>query len=942
MSAAEHTERIFLGHDGPAIGLAADWLLHTLGDERDALGEALVVVPGSRAQRRLTELLAERSAGRALLPPTIVTLGKLADRLMPADHAPVAGPLDALLCWASVMREAEAALLHDILPSPPGRDDWPGWWALAGQVLQAADELGAQLMRISDVVDRSPLHSDVARWAALAELSGRYELALSERGVVDRHAARFDVIERQACQWAGPVVLLAAADLQPVHTRMLSCLDSSVTALIAADVSDAEGFDALGQLVVSYWAQRPIEIEDDAIDFVDGPEDQASAVLRAVGGWSIGQGLEPDQVTVGLGDEALAGPIARTLGLAGVPVRSAKGRAVVGSRPVQLLRALSEFADGLRFYALALLLRHPDAEETIAHATGEPTAPWLTLLDRYAADHLAVRPVSGWLGDPKQVQSMDKVFHAARSLLPEPLSAMRPLGDWAQPTGDALAAVYGRRRLSRHAQTDRPVVAALEAIGGVLERFTHLQADAQPHCTFSQAVSLLINQLSGALIPEPGGDAAVELVGYLELLLDDAPHLVLTGLNELHVPAPPMHSTLLTEGLRATLKLPGDERRLARDGYALTSMLAWRDRPKLIAGRRSGAGDPLLLSRLLLQTEDTVLAKRVARFVEQEKATPAATSLLTPGDTDRFLIPRPLLADQPIERLYVTAFRDYLSCPYRFYLKHVLKLGTADDAARELTPGGFGDLAHLALNGLAQDGLRELDDPHAIYQHLSGELDRVFASKYGPHPPVAARVQLEQVRYRLEHFATVQADMVREGWRIIQAEQKFETTIDIDGQPFAIAGKIDRIDQHPELGYRLIDYKTSNTAVKPDKAHRKKVDGVLTWVDLQLPLYIGLTEDLHHNANVETGYIQLPKKPDEVGYALAKWDGDDLSEAAAQRDAVIRAVRQGVFWPPRDANAFDGLAALCGDETADREALIAASGRAFEDKVENSGGHRDA
>lgn len=924
----DQIERVFLGNDGPPIGLAADWLLHTLGGEGGVLGEALVVVPGARGLRRLTELLAERSAGRALLPPTVVTLGGLADRLMPTDAGPIAGGLDTVLAWASALREAEAGLLRQVLPDPPARDDWPGWWALADQVASAADELGAQLLAVRGVAEHAPAeHRDAARWAALGELAGRYEQALAERGLVDRHAARLQAIEARACDWPGPVVLVGVADLQAVHEKMLSCVASPVTALVAAGAGDAGGFDRYGGLVVSYWAERAIAIDDGLLSFVDRPGDQAAAVLRAVEGWSGGDGLEPDAVTVGLGDESLGGPIARTLDLAGVPVRAARGRAVVGSRPVQLLRALSEFAEGLRFDGLALLLRHPDAEQAIAADTGESTRPWLTLLDRYAADHLAVRPTGGWLGDRDRVQALDKVFQSAKGLLPDPPGATRPLGEWAEPIGDALARVYGRRRLSRHAEEDRPVVAALDAIGEQLERFGAVDAQAQPRCTFSQAITLLISQLGHAVVPDPGGEAAVELVGYLELLLDDAPHLVIAGLNEQHVPAPPTHSPLLTEGLRAALGLAGDERRLARDGYALAAMLAWRDGVRLIAGKRSADNDPLLPSRLLLKTDDDTLARRVARFVEEQHAAPPAPALLEPGRDDRFLIPRPVLPIEPINKLRVTAFRDYLACPYRFYLKHVLGLETADDTARELTPGGFGTLAHRTLRTLASDEVRGLDDPDAIRQRLGSALDRLFAETYGRHAPVAAQIQAEQLRYRLDGFAHTQAELVREGWRIVHAEEAFEQRIEVDGQAFTITGTIDRIDHHPERGYRLIDYKTANSAIRPDKAHRKKVDGVPTWVDLQLPLYIGLSEKVHRGAAVETGYIQLPKKPEDIGYSGADWSEDDLAEANAQRDAVIRAVRERVFWPPtRDhRNAYDGLAGLCGDEVADRAALIARS-----------------
>lgn len=929
MPAASNTQRVFLGAEAPALPAAARWLVRTFADAVPGLGEALVVVPGSRAQRRLTELLAEHSAGRTLSPPTVVTLGGLADRLLPAGPMPVASELESLLAWSSVLREAEPELMQAIAPRAPQRDDWPGWWSLAGQVTQSADELASRLLRIGDVAARVSQGADHERWQALAELDQRYHALLAERGQTDQHAARRDAIASSSCDYAGPIVLIATADLQPVHEQMLALVDAPVYALVFADERDAEGFDALGGLVDSYWTSRALAIDDAVVAFVDRPSDQASAVLSAIDAWAQAEPTGADDITVGLGDAALVGPIARTLDLAGLPVRSAAGRSVGRSRPVLLLRALGLFAHGLRFDKLASLLRHPDAEAYIDRTAGEPTRPWLTLLDRYATDHLAARPAGGWLGDEEQVRAMDAVYRAALALLPEPVGALRPLGQWAGPIADALDAVYGARRLSRFADEDRPVVAALEAIGGVLDRLRRLDESHTPFCTFAQAVTLVADQVAGQTTPEPGGEPAIELVGYLELLLDDAPRLVIAGMNEGHVPEAPRTSALLPEGVRRELGLPDDAHRLARDGYALSAMIASRSHThvKLIAGRRSLDGDPLLPSRLLLREDDDTLARRVSEFVEnQEDSIAGPPMLLTPGKHDRFLIPRPVMLDVPINRLRVTAFRDYLACPYRFYLKHVLRLEALDDRAVELSAGGFGTIAHDALRVLAGDDLRAVDDAGVIAERLSMALDRAFTKAYGSDSPVAARIQAEQVRYRLESFAAVQAELVREGWTITDHEQRLEVNVTVDGEPFTIAGQIDRIDRHADGRWRLIDYKTSDSAKHPDQTHRAVVEGSRVWVDLQLPLYLDLSARLGVDASAELGYINLPKSVGKTAFVQADWTAQELNEARKQRDFVIRQVRAGVFWPPKQPPRFDdGLRGVCADDALNRAALIRAA-----------------
>ena len=933
-------QRHFLGGDQPALPAAAGWLLESLaGDDAD-LGDVLVVVPGGRAQRRLYELLAEPPAGRtspgaisrALVPPTIVTVGGLADRLMPPGESREASDLESLLAWAEVLREAEPELIGRVLPHPPGRDDWPGWWALGEQVAQAAGELGAHLLLVQDVSSRVGHTAEAVRWEALAELDRRYHALLNERGRADLHAVRRGAISAGSCASAGPVVLIATVDLMPVQEQALAYIDAPVHALVFADRSDAEGFDTVGGLAVEYWAQRAIPIDDAALVFADRPGDQSAAVLDAIRDWSDTRPTAADDITVGIGDTSLNAPVERTLGLAGLPVRSAVGQPVARSRPVLLLTALAEFASGLRFDKLAQLIRHPDAESYLTRTAGASARPWLTLLDRYATDHLAQRPVGGWLGDPDRVRAMDAVYQAALSLLPEPVIATRAVGAWAEPIGALLEAVYGERQFNRGAPADRPVVEALQAIGGVLEQLASLDDQAAPHCSFAQAVTLVVSRLASRSVAEPGGEPAIELVGYLELLLDDAPNLVIAGMNEQHVPEPPRPSMLMSDGTRRALGLDTAGRRVARDGYALSMMLQSRSpgRVRLIAGRRSRDGDPLLPSRLLLRAPDDTLVQRVSGFVEEQgDSRVQAPLLLTPGMHDRFLLPYPVLPDAPITTLRVTAFRDYLACPYRFYLKHVLGLRVLDDRAAELSAGDFGTLAHQALRILADPAVRGVDDPQAIAERLGMALDQAFERKYGRTPAVAARIQAEQLRHRLDAFAPVQARLVAEGWRIMHHEEGLSATVDVDGQPFTVTGQVDRIDHHPDGRWRLIDYKTSDSAKPPMKTHRKRVDGENRWVDLQLPLYLDLSAELRGGASAELGYINLPKKSADSAYSAADWSDDELASARAQRDEVIRLVRAGVFWPPKLPPVFDdGLKQLCADQAPNRPGLIVESKRA--------------
>lgn len=946
--------RRFLGWAGPALPRAADLLLEARGGDAAAgdLSGLLVVVPGGRAQRRLIELLAERAAerGMPLIPPRVVTVGGLASRLMPTAEggSAIADEQASLLVRARVLREAEAGLIRAFTPRTPAAEDWPGWWSLARRLGQLADELGTVGLTPNSAVDRHDLLLSDPCWAAAAELDRRYHEALAAVGLVDTHAARRDASlpllagnngDLRAPADGPRIVLLATPDLRPMHTRLLDARAGEVTAFIFAPESHAAGFDEWGVLRPAYWLKQALPIDDDALVMTGRPEDQSAAVLRTLETWSADEPLRPDAVSVGLGDETLGGVIQRSLELAGVPARAANGRPVTRSRPVLLLEALGTLATDNRFDRLATLLRHPDLLAYVQDAAqtphDNPAGGWLGLLDRYATDHLQGDLTGHWLGRDEQREQLAAVYRAVQGLLPEDEAhAKRPLGEWAGPIGAALQAVYGRSTLRRHAPDDRPVVLGLSALGDVLERMGALTEDDgyAPRTTFAQAVRFVLAQLDSAPVPEPGGASAVELLGLLELPLDDAERIIVVGMNEGAVPQPIADHPMLPRAVRNELGLHDDDDRLARDQLLMASVVASRPSGScvMVAGRVGPAGDPLMPSRLILRGEDSRLTQRVACFFDAEAETGTIPTLLTPGKADRFIIPPPMLETPVLDRLSVTAFRDYLACPYRFYLKHICKLRVLDDRAVELDGGAFGSLAHDALRVLGEEAMRDEGRADVLYERLSAALDQRVRLRYGAHPRPAVRLQVEQLRYRLQAAAREQAGLFDQGWRVLHVEGadragRLERVIEIDGEPFTLTGKIDRIDRHTSGTYRVIDYKTSDTAKSPEQTHRQGPKSDKHWTDLQLPLYRELCATLEVPADgLELAYFNVPKKLAEVGVSTADWDADALREADAERDRVIRALRARCYWPPSEPppKFDDGLAGVCADHAEGRVGVV--------------------
>ena len=263
----------------------------------------------------------------------------------------------------------------------------------------------------------------------------------------------------------------------------------------------------------------------------------------------------------------------------------------------------------------------------------------------------------------------------------------------------------------------------------------------------------------------------------------------------------------------------------------------------------------------------------------------------------------------------VTEFRDYLACPYRYYLRHCLELAAVSDDVRELDGAAFGSLAHAVLGDFGESPAAGSTDVEEIGDRLNLSLARRVAGLYGKHPLPAVLVQVEQLRLRLVQFAHWHADWVSQGWRVEHVEKSPEdgkAFLTVDNEPMGLRGRIDRIDVHEATGRRIVfDYKTSDSAKTPEQVHRAKDE----WVDLQLPLYRHLVRGLGIEGPVEVGYIVLPKDTSKAGHLLAEWTDDDFASADRAAEEVIRGVRAEKFWPPAvPPPAFsEEFAAICQD-----------------------------
>jgi hypothetical protein len=880
---------VFLGWDGPVLSAAAAWILAELGPE---LGDALVAVPGARAARRLRELLAER-APPAWTPPRVLTQGELIDELVHLE-IPAAGRLTRTLVWERALSdlpaEARARLERR---REPAAEDLDARLRLAERVRALHGELapeGRDFAALARSGLAPELAAETARWEALAEAQARYRERLAALGLADPHEGRAQAVAAGAVDGTRRIVLVAVADMNHLLARALAAVAARATVLLAAPADLAEDFDDLGRLRPAYWRERDVPLEPCDWRVAEKPVDQAETVRAVLDEWR-GQ-VAPDELTIGIPDERVVPYLERQLAECGAAARRATGTAIERTRPCRLLRALARFLRRGGFRELAALARDPDLGAALSGGA-DPAASF----DAYFLEHLP-RHARGWLGQ-RPFEGAVRAFQERleQSLGPLALPAPRPLAAWSEPIRAWLARVYPGK-LAATNENERVLAEALRCVGAALGELDEVPASPElPPLGPAAALELLVHALSGRRVPpapRSGADEAVELVGWLDLPLDDAPALILTGFDEGKVPQTLGADAFLPDGLRRRLGLPDDSARLARDVYAATVILCTRARHVFVSARRSAEGDPLVPSRIAFHRPQAEIPARVLRFLPSGED--RAARLADEDAGPRHACPV-LPGWSAPTRLGVSAFRRYLASPYAFYLEQVLRLETRDDRASELDPRAFGSLAHQVLEELGRDGPHASPDAEEVARFLVAALQRRAAETFGPAPLPAVGLQLAQLEHRLRTFARHQAVRAAEGWRIhaVEWQPPEPCRLEVDGEPLELRAKIDRIDRHADGRWAILDYKTGEKQKRPRDAHLRK-DG--QWVDLQLPLYRFAAGALGFAGEPELGYALVGKDAGDSGFLLEPFAPAELAEALEVARGVVRAVRAGRFEDP--------------------------------------------
>ncbi len=305
--------------------------------------------------------------------------------------------------------------------------------------------------------------------------------------------------------------------------------------------------------------------------------------------------------------------------------------------------------------------------------------------------------------------------------------------------------------------------------------------------------------------PRYGRHPRLHILSPIEARLLQFDRVILGGLNEGTWPPMPPTDPWMSRPMRADFGLPSPERGIGQSAHDVM-MLA--SAPEVILSRsRKVEGTPAVASRWLVRLE-TLLSgldeERYAGMQAGEWYGQGRERLDAPLALPHLASPRPAPPlDARPRRMSVTAVDDWLRDPYAIYARYVLKLKALDPIDQEPDAAAFGELVHGALERFAAAYPETL--PERPLEALlacgraafSAFIDRpAIAILWWPRFAAMAEWLVERERERRLPTARVLGEL------------KGKWSFDVDGRPFTLTARIDRLEIGHDGMISIVDYKT--------------------------------------------------------------------------------------------------------------------------------------
>lgn len=922
--------KVFLGWDRPVSVLSAEKLFTY--DKKSTLSaidlsHILIIVPTKQSGRLLeNELLkiAEKE-NCVLFPPEFKTPLNLLE--LPKNSPDAVNELTSMM--EALTRCSDLSTLFP--KGTPQKDG--GRYEAAKTICTLRSTLAERGLLIADVTENSfIMENEPQRWHDLCSLENVYREVLNERGFIDRTDALKSASVNPVSVNFKKVIVVSVPDPLPLAINAVKIIDESIPVeiWINAPESEKNSFDSFGIPKENSFNLLP-DLPDKNITIVKKPSDASEKTISIL---AEKDNLSVDDIGLALFTEELINPFIDSFEERGYSTYDPAGESCGKGVLFNLVKSFLQLLVENDYETFSTICRNPHFTESLE---GIKRGEFLAYLDKF---HDEILPIDSnrFYSEIIKVSEKSEYLYLKNAVLKFPKSLIqiisnKDIDNNIEQLLNFLTEIYSKPKSFINKEQEESFELKAKKISSLIQEFKNIISTL--NVSSNEATRLLLSNIEKSAVYAPHSADSIPLQGWLEMNWSPAGNIILTGFNEGFIPESITSDLILPESARRALQLKNNAQRMTRDLFLMRTLIESRkENLHIIVLKTNSQGDPLKPSRILFSCEKDKLINRALYLFGEDSPQTAEVAIVSERSEKPLLCPA--LPDKTLNRISVTAFKNYLSCPFRFFLEKLLGMKHLFGNANQMDNMVFGTLCHWALEQYGKNFVGDHYNVNEVKEFIISKLQQKITEKYGFKPALAIQLQFENAKRRLEKAAVVEVESRIDGWEIVECEYNAEALID----DILVSGKIDRIEYNPKIKkWRIIDFKTSAKVEAPDKAHFGKEaiesDSKLLsfnvrenkppqlWKNLQLPLYIKLL-DCNNSLtstdgtifdsslmNFELGYFNLPDAVSETGLSFWKGYTPAITESAFNcAREVIRRIKERDFWPPADKIDFDNFEEL--------------------------------
>ena len=314
---------------------------------------------------------------------------------------------------------------------------------------------------------------------------------------------------------------------------------------------------------------------------------------------------------------------------------------------------------------------------------------------------------------------------------------------------------------------------------------------------------------SQSVRPKFGTHPRLSILGQLEARLIQADRLILSGLNENTWPALPQQDPWMSRQMRADMGLPSPERSITLSAHDFVQGACAKE--VFLTRSTKNDGVPTVPARWLLRLQAYCTASGMTHFWDDKsKYMSWAEGLHHVSPEEQVILERPYPCP-PVDKrptfLSVSSLEKLMRDPYALYARKILNISPLDPYEETMGAKHRGSFIHDALHTFSTAYPNDL--PEDAYARLL----QIGKDTFGEVIEDPALWVSWWPRYEnlADWFVSHEKEWRNSGYCFAAGEKDGTLSFKTEKNTYTLFARADRIDQHTDGDYAIIDYKTGSS-----------------------------------------------------------------------------------------------------------------------------------